>query len=108
MDDSIKLAPHLRTLLLGFNQISGWENLDDLSELCTLELASNKLEEARDLHLKLASQIARLDLSDNKVLLEHNDLQGFFLGAYQGHSTPVGTRKIEFLHSQIEFLHFFH
>ena len=77
MDDSIKLAPHLRTLLLGFNQISGWENLDDLSELCTLELASNKLEEARDLHLKLASQIARLDLSDNKVLLEHsNDFFG--------------------------------
>ena len=34
--------------------------------------------------------------------------QGFFLGAYQGQSTPVGTRKIEFLHSQIEFLHFFH
>jgi len=67
VDDSIKLAPHLRTLLLGFNQISGWENLDDLSELCTLELASNKLEEARDLHLKLASQIARLDLSDNKI-----------------------------------------
>ena len=32
--------------------------------------------------------------------------QGFFLGAYQGQSTPVGTRKIEFLHSQIEFLHF--
>ena len=23
---------------------------------------------------------------------------GFFLGAYQGQSTPVGTRKIEFLH----------
>ena len=33
--------------------------------------------------------------------------QEFFLGAYQGQSTPVGPRKIEFLHSQIEFLHFY-
>ena len=39
----------------------------------------------------------------------HTTVRGFF-GAptYQGQSTPVGTRKIEFLHSQIEVLHLFH
>jgi len=66
VDDSIQLAPRLRTLLLGFNQITALDNLDGLPELCTLELASNRLNDTHDLHLKV-SQVSRLDLSDNKV-----------------------------------------
>ena len=66
MDDSIQLAPRLRTLLLGFNQITALDNLDGLPELCTLELASNRLNDTHDLHLKV-SQVSMLDLSDNKV-----------------------------------------
>jgi len=66
VDDSIQLAPHLRTLLLGFNQITGLDNLGTLTQLCTLELTSNLLGDIHDIHHKLG-QVSRLDLSDNKI-----------------------------------------
>ena len=59
VDDSVQLAPHLRTLLLGFNQITGLDNLGDLNELCTLELTANHLGDIHDIHLKLGAHVSR-------------------------------------------------
>ena len=66
VDKRINLASNLRTLLLGFNRISAVENLESLTQLCTLELSTNSLENLSDLHTKLG-QISRLDLSNNKI-----------------------------------------
>ena len=66
IDESINAcAPHLRTLLLGYNQITHLENLDRLTELCTLELTANKMDDVTDMHTKLG-QILRLDISHNR------------------------------------------
>ena len=58
--------------------------------------------------LEFFKHLALLILDDkNEYRILNTCTRRMFLGAYQGHSTPVGTRKIEFLNFQIEFLPFF-
>ena len=66
IDKAILLAPKLKTVLFGGNNISELDNLTNLPELNVIELSDNAIEVIDDLHTKLG-QLTRLDLANNKI-----------------------------------------
>lgn len=73
IDSSIKLAPHLKTLVLDQNQIKTIENLSSLPYLQTLSLCENQISQCIDLHLQLGGNLMHLNLSQNNL----RSLEGF-------------------------------
>lgn len=67
IDTSIKLAPHLKTLVLDQNQIKTIENLSSLPYLQTLSLCENQISQCIDLHLQLGGNLMHLNLSQNNL-----------------------------------------
>lgn len=70
IDHAILLAPKVKTLLLGGNNIRKIENLSDLPELGVIELSDNAIEAIDDLNTKVG-QLTRLDLANNKIKTLH-------------------------------------
>lgn len=73
IDTSIKLAPHLKTLVLDQNKIKTIENLSELPYLQTLSLCENQISKCIDLHLCLGGCLMHLNLSQNNL----RSLEGF-------------------------------
>lgn len=73
IDPSIKLVPHLKTLVLDQNQIKTIENLNTLPYLQTLSLCENHITQCIELHLELGGNLMHLNLSQNNL----RSLKGF-------------------------------
>lgn len=67
IDESIRLAPNLRTLALDQNQLGKIENLRDLPYLQTLSLCDNQIAVCTDLHLELGGNLMHLNVSQNRL-----------------------------------------
>lgn len=68
IDESIRLAPNLRTLSLDQNQLSTIEHLRDLPYLQTLSLCENQIAMCTDLHLELGGNLIHLNVSQNQLM----------------------------------------
>lgn len=73
IDESIRLAPNLKTLALDQNQLGKIEHLRELPYLQTLTLSENQISICVDLHLELGGNLMHLNLSQNQI----TSLQGF-------------------------------
>lgn len=67
IDESIRLAPNLKTLALDQNQLTTIEHLRDLPYLQTLSLCENQISLCMDLHLELGGNLMHLNVSQNQL-----------------------------------------
>lgn len=72
IDESIKLVPNVKVLLLNHNKISSISNLSFLTQLVHLSMSDNLINSCDQLHTKLGN-ILTLDLSQNAI----TTLRGF-------------------------------